>query len=210
MGFDPSRVFLTAHWADLIFSDQAHGGNRALPFNSQGPVVLYAGRISREKGVLELPGIMRMIRSVIPGVQLVVAGTGPAEDELKKLLPEACYLGWVDRESLPAIFQASGILLLPSRFDTFSCVVLEALSCGLPVVAYNTKGPRDIVEDDVNGYLVETDGEMAGRVAGFFLDRGKQPEMKQAAIRRAEAYRADRIMDRLLQDTGLVSEPCTL
>jgi glycosyltransferase involved in cell wall biosynthesis len=147
-----------------------------------------------------------MVRTIIPEIQLVVAGTGPAEEELKEVLPDACYLGWVNQESLPALFKACDILLLPSRFDTFSCVVLEALSCGLPVVAYNTKGPKDIVQEDVSGFLVETGEEMAGRVVGFFLDPAKQAEMKQAAILRAEAYQADRIMDRLLEDTGMMIE----
>jgi glycosyltransferase involved in cell wall biosynthesis len=86
--------------------------------------------------------------------------------------------------------------------------VLEALSCGLPVVAYNTKGPKDILEDAVSGYLVETDEEMAGKVVGFFLDPFARNKMKQAAMLRAEAYKAGQIMDRLLLDAGLFMETC--
>ncbi len=208
MGFNPDRIFLTAHWADRIFSDHAPRSDAGFPFNMQGPVVLYTGRISKEKGVLELPGIMKMIRSVFPEIQMVVAGTGPAEEELRLAMPEAFYLGWVDREYLPSLFMASDILLLPSRFDTFSCVVLEALSCGLPVIAYNTKGPKDIVEDSVNGYLVETDEEMAGKAVGFFLYPELRARMKQAAFRRAQAYQAEQIMDKLLEDAGMITEGC--
>jgi glycosyltransferase involved in cell wall biosynthesis len=219
MGFDAKNVFLTAHWADRIFSETLIGVRGVGPaagltaglkpgagIDWQKPVVTYTGRISKEKGVLELPGIARMIRSVIPEVQMVIAGTGPAEEELKKAMPDASYLGWVDRDHLPALYTASDVLLLPSRFDTFSCVVLEALSCGLPVVAYNSKGPRDIIEDSVNGYLVETGEEMAGMVVRFFLDPDKQQEMKQAASRRADEYQAEKIMDRLLQDAGFLTE----
>ncbi len=218
MGFDPGRVFLTAHWPDRMFSDFVHENHGALAKERAigakidwiKPVVLYAGRISKEKGVMELPGIIRMIRSIIPEVQMVVAGTGPAEEELKKVLPEAFYPGWVDRELLPPLYTAADILLLPSRFDTFSCVVIEALSCGLPVVAYNTKGPRDILEDSVNGYLVETSEEMAGKVVRFLLDPENQAAMKMAAFSRAKDYQAERIMDRLLQDTGLMPQTCTV
>ncbi|MDD4604592.1 MAG: glycosyltransferase [Bacteroidales bacterium] len=206
MGFDPAKVFLTSHWVDGIFSDPLSPAKDILPFDNQQPVVLFAGRISKEKGVMELPAIMQMIRSVFPEIQLVIAGTGPAEEELKTILPEAIYLGWVGREYLSALFRAADILLLPSRFDTFSCVVLEALSCGLPVVAYNTKGPKDILEDSVSGYLVETNEEMAGKVVRFFLDPYMQTKMKQAAFKRAEAYEAGKIMDRLLQNTGLIIE----
>jgi len=208
MGFDPSRVFLTAHWADRIFSDRSDRRLTPLPFRTEAPVVLYTGRISKEKGVLELPEIFRLIRTVFPEMQLVIAGTGPAEEELKKAIPEAFYLGWIERENLPSLFKASDILLLPSRFDTFSCVVLEALSCGLPVIAYNTKGPKDILDDRVNGYLVETAEEMAGKAVEFFLNPAMQIEMKGAATHRAEEYLADRIMNRLLQDTGLIAQSC--
>ena len=123
-------------------------------------------------------------------------------------MPDAFYLGWVSQETLPALFRAADLLLLPSRFDTFSCVVLEALSCGLPVVAYNTKGPKDILEDSVSGYLVETGDEMAGKVVRFFLDPAIREKMKQAAFMRAKEYHAGKIMDRLLQDTGLFMESC--
>ncbi|MCX6306454.1 MAG: glycosyltransferase [Bacteroidetes bacterium] len=215
MGFDASRVFLTAHWADRIFSEPSETSSREilfdkLKFDSMKPVILYTGRISKEKGVLELPGIVSMIRSVVPEMQMVIAGTGPAEEELKKAMPDALYLGWVDREHLPALYLSADLLLLPSRFDTFSCVVLEALSSGLPVVAYNAKGPKDILEDSVNGFLVESAEEMAGKVIGYFLDPESWDRMKQAALQRAEAYQADKIMDRLLQDVGLRTEACTL
>ena len=167
IGIDPSRVFLTAHWVDrLVEVDRL---KPVVGVDWLKPVVMYAGRISKEKGVLELAAIMEMIWSVIPEVQLVVAGTGPAEEELKRKLPEACFTGWIEPEFLQRLYLASDILLLPSRFDTFSCVVLEALSCGLPVAAYNTKGPRDILEDLVSGYLVETAEQMAGRVSVSFL-----------------------------------------
>lgn len=208
MGFDSSHVFLTAHWADKFFCDTLPFDQIQLPFNPEGPVMLYTGRISKEKGVMELPGVVGMVRSVLPEIQMVIAGTGPAEMELKRALPEAFYLGWVSHEHLPALFKASDILLLPSRFDTFSCVVLEALSSGLPVAAYNAKGPKDILEDSVSGFLAGNAEEMAGKVIGFFLDPSIRKEMKLAARSRAEAYQAEDIMDRLLQDTGLMPQSC--
>lgn len=215
MGFDPSRVFLTAHWADRIFSKPSEGRSPEvfsdrLKIDKLKPVILYTGRISKEKGVLELPGIVKLIRWVIPEVQMVIAGTGPAEEELKKAMPDALYLGWVDHEYLPSLYHSSDILLLPSRFDTFSCVVLEALSCGLPVVAYNAKGPKDILEDSVNGYLVDSGEEMAGKVVRYFLDPEIWFTMKQAALKRAEAYKADKIMDQLLEDVGMMTERFTV
>jgi glycosyltransferase involved in cell wall biosynthesis len=226
-GIDPSRVFLTAHWADRIF--QGAGGmvsendrrttrinleaqnRRGKLYDAKGwdfdpvlPVLLFTGRLSREKGVMELPGIFRMVRTVLPEVQLVIAGTGPAEAELKNALPEAVYTGWVDHHDLPELYRMADILILPSRFDTFSCVVLEAMSCGLPVVAYRTKGPGDIINDGVNGFLAGTAEEIAGKVTGYLLDRSLAERMKNEAILRAGEYRPEEIMDRLLTDIGII------
>jgi glycosyltransferase involved in cell wall biosynthesis len=211
MGLDPSRVFLTAHWADEMFAQlQGDRGDvqqvNWIQYDALKPVILYAGRVSKEKGVLELPGIFRKIRAVLPEVQMVIAGTGPAENELREAMPEATYLGWVERELLPSLYGSADLLLLPSRFDTFSCVVLEALSCGLPVVAYNTKGPKEILEDSKTGFLVESGEEMAGKVVGYFLDPGLWPVMRKAAFHRAGDYNAGQIMDRLLSDLGLRSD----
>jgi glycosyltransferase involved in cell wall biosynthesis len=203
MGLSPDRVFLTAHWADPVFSNLLKRSRCEFPFDKRKPVILYAGRISKEKGVLEIPGIAGMIRSVHPDAQMVIAGTGPAEEELKQLFPDATYLGWVEQQYLPALYLASDIMVLPSRFDTFSCAVLEALSCGLPVAAYNTKGPKDILQHDVNGFLVQTAEEMAARVIAFLLDPEKRIAMKQEAFRRAEDYCSDKILDRLMLDTGI-------
>ncbi len=85
-------------------------------------------------------------------------------------------------------------------------MVLEALSCGLPVVAYNTKGPKEILEDSKTGFLVESGEEMAGKVVGYFLDPGLWPVMRKAAFHRAGDYNAGQIMDRLLSDLGLRSD----
>ena len=51
---------------------------------------------------------------------------------------------------------------------------------------------------------------MAGKAIGYFLDPESWVKMKQAALQRAEAYQADKIMDRLLQDVGLMTEACTV
>ena len=203
MRFDPSRIFITAHWAEDIFTKRNTDPCGFSGSGRTGPVVLFAGRISREKGVFELPGIFRKAKERIPDLRMLIAGTGPAENDLKQAFPEAEYTGWVDHGKLPEIYDAADLLILPSRFDTFSCVVLEALSCGLPVIAYNTKGPKDIVQDSVNGFLVNTTAEMSDRMIEYFSDRNLQRSFKKAALERADDYTADRILQQFLKDIDI-------
>ena len=200
MRFDPSRILMTAHWADAIFTNRTIDKVDNFMSQKEEPILLFAGRISKEKGVFELPVIFRKAKEKISGLHMLIAGTGPAENDLKKAFPEAEFSGWIDHDQLPEIYSRADLLVLPSRFDTFSCVVLESLSCGLPVIAYNTKGPKDIISDSVNGYLVETTGEMADRIIGYFSDPDLQISFKEAALERSKDYSAEKILKQLLED----------
>ena len=203
MKIDRSRVFLTAHWVDQIFHPVEDRRNEIFGFSPETPVLLFAGRLSQEKGVMELPEIYHRAKEKIPGLMMVISGTGPAEASLREVLPEARFLGWIDHDQLPYIYSSSDILVLPSRFDTFSCVVLEAISCGLPVIAYNSKGPRDILQDQVSGYLVEDAIEMTQCIVQYFSDQEHRNAMKHAAIERAASYGTDIILNQFILDVGL-------
>jgi len=168
------------------------------------PVIFTACRISREKGVLELPEIYRRAKGEVPDLRIVIAGSGPAEEDLRKALPEAIFLGWVGRERLDELYAGLDLFVFPSKFDTFGNVVLEAFSHGMPVLAYDCKGPKDIVEHGRNGYLVDTVDEMAAQVVDHFRTTSRHAGMRKAALRRIEDYQAGPIMHRFMQDLGLL------
>jgi glycosyltransferase involved in cell wall biosynthesis len=209
MGFAPETIHSTAHWAEGNFT-RIENPNPGIPGIRPGdPVVLFAGRVSHEKGVMELPEIFRTLKETLPELKLVIAGTGPAEDELRKEIPEALFLGWINHDELPGIYSCADLLILPSRFDTFSCVVLEALSCGLPVIAYKTKGPKDIIIDGVNGYLVNSNPEFVQKMNEFFADKALQTTFRSGALQRAKQYDKEIILSRLLQQVGLTEPVAT-
>jgi glycosyltransferase involved in cell wall biosynthesis len=206
MGFDASKVFQTAHWADEGFTPRPAGKDKIFGLKNNEPVVLFAGRVSEEKGVMELPQLYQKLRSKIPGVKIAVAGRGPCEQELRAAMPEGIFLGWVDHDELPGVYSAADLLVLPSRFDTFGCVVLEALSCGIPVVAYNTKGPKDIIVHGETGFLVKNRGEMAEVISKLLRDEKRIKSFRRAALKRAEDYSVAKILPRFLDDIGLPAE----
>jgi glycosyltransferase involved in cell wall biosynthesis len=203
MGFDPDVVYPTAHWADEKFFPGKDSRTEIPGIQPGNPVVLFTGRVSHEKGVMELPDIIRGMKEKVPDIKLVVAGAGPAENELREALPEAIFLGWVNHDDLPGIYSSADLLILPSKFDTFSCVVLEALSCGLPVIAYKTKGPKDIILDGVNGYLVSSNQEFIRKMNGYFTDKAIKSTFRENALIRARDYNKENIINRLLQQVGL-------
>ncbi len=206
MALDKSAVFQTAHWPGNHFKPMKSSKTRLFGFDEKSPVVLFAGRLSQEKGVMDLPGIYLAIKKKIPNIRMVVAGSGPAEKALKKIMPDATYLGWMDPSALPEIYSSADILLLPSSFDTFSCVVVEAMSCGLPVIAFNSKGPKDIIGNGVNGYLVSDKEAMIERVLEYLNNPSGNSEMAAAALKRSKDFKAGPIILNLLNKTGLNSQ----
>jgi glycosyltransferase involved in cell wall biosynthesis len=207
MGLAKENVHLTGHHIERpkVQSVAAVRKRHLIPgATDDTPVIFTACRISREKGVLELPEIHRRAKRELPDLRIVIAGAGPAEEELRQALPEATFLGWVCRERLDQLYAGLDLFVFPSKFDTFGNVVLEAFSHGMPVLAYDCKGPKDIVEHGRNGYLVDTVDEMAAQVVDHFRTTSRHAGMRKAALRRIEDYQAGPIMHRFMQDLGLL------
>jgi glycosyltransferase involved in cell wall biosynthesis len=122
-------------------------GEEAVP-----PEVLYAGRLSAEKGVLELVEAAR-------GMKLVVAGDGPLRDEV----PEA--YGFVPHEELQRLYARAAVVACPSRREGFGVACLEAMAHGRPVVASAVGGLRDLVVHEETGLLVPPRDPSALRAA---------------------------------------------
>lgn len=208
MNIPSDRLHRTAHWVEDGFRPLDVQRRSVFPgVGDDEPVILYAGRVSDEKGIPELEPILRRVRERVPRARLVVAGTGPSLEALQRAVPDAVCLGWCDRERLAGAYSAADILVLPSRFDTFGCVVIEAMACGLPVAAYAVKGPRDIVEPGISGLLADSQAELATRIADVLGDPSKLGILRRGALERAKSYEADPIVRRLVDDLGLGELP---
>jgi glycosyltransferase involved in cell wall biosynthesis len=131
--------------------------------------VLYAGRLTREKGVDLLASAFLAARARDPRLELVLAGGGPEEDALRaRLRGAATFLGWLEGEALARAYADADLFLFCSRTDTFGQVVLEAQASGLPVVAVNAGGPAELVEDGRSGVLCHASAaDLAAAVAGL-------------------------------------------
>ncbi len=206
------KIFLTSHWVNSIPNNNLNQNIHKLlvelklsELNSE-PTLFYAGRISKEKGIFDFPDIFRQVKEKIPNIRMVIAGSGPAEYSLRKKFPEAIFTGWVDKRKLTKLYQVLDLFLFPSRFDTFGNVVLEAFSHGMPVIAYDLKGPKDIIEHELNGYLVQDKNEMAVNIIKYFSELTDQMSFKENAINRCQSpsYQADIIINKLQRNLDLI------
>jgi len=139
--------------------------------------VLYAGRLTREKGVDLLAESFLRAREADPRLHLLLAGGGPEEAELRSRLGEhATFLGWLEGEDLARAYASADLFLFCSTTDTYGQVVLEAGASGLPVVAVAEGGPASLVENRHTGMLCRPD---ADHVAGTVLQLAASPLLRR-------------------------------
>ena len=125
--------------------------------------ILYVGRVEPLKGLDILLGAMPLLQDT-PAVHLLIVGGNPDEDaEFERLNMLAkrldisdivTFTGSVNQEELPAYYSAADIFVLPSWYESFGLVALEAMSCGTPVVVSRVGGLKTFVEHGKTGYLV--------------------------------------------------------
>jgi len=152
------------------------------------PEVLYAGRLSPEKGVLELVAAAR-------GMNLVVAGDGPLRDRVRGAR------GFVPHDELGRLYARAAVVACPSRREGFGVACLEAMAHGRPVVATDVGGLRDLVVDGETGLVVPPRDPAALRAAleRLLADAELRRRLGAAGRRRAaEGFSWDGVTDRTL------------
>ena len=161
--------------------------------------VLYAGRLTREKGVDLLAESFLRARRIEPRLHLLLAGGGPEEDELRaRLGPHATFLGWLEGDDLARAYAGADLFLFCSRTDTYGQVLLEAGASGLPVVAVAEGGPAALVENRHTGILCRPDPD---HLAGAVLQLASSPALRrrlgEAAVGAARARSWERALEQL-------------
>ena len=127
--------------------------NRGLREGEVG--ALYVGRISREKNLDLLAASLRRLFSAGVPVRPLIVGDGPYAGMMRELLPEGIYTGSLHGEELAAAFASADVFVFPSTTDTFGNVVIEAQASGLPVIVSDVGGPKDLVEDGIDGLITK-------------------------------------------------------
>ncbi len=196
LGIDLAKVGRWERGVDVERFDPAKADRDAYPGEVK---LLYAGRLSREKGVDLLADAFLRAHAADPRLHLLLAGGGPEEAELRSRLGDAAtFLGWLGGEDLAVAYASADAFLFCSVTDTYGQVILEAGASGLPVIAIAEGGPAALVENRHTGLLCRPD---ADHVAGAALQLAASPELRarlgSAAVRAARARSWERSMSQL-------------
>jgi glycosyltransferase involved in cell wall biosynthesis len=174
-----------------------------VPLIPRGDYVLYAGRISREKGVLTLLKAFKDLK-----VPLRIAGTGPMEEECKSFatsngMRHVSFEGYCQGQKLSELFQHSAFLAVPSEcFENAPMSILEAFAYAKPVVGSQLGGIPEQVQNGETGLLFEAGNAeaLALAVSNLWNDPSKNEDMGRAARLRIETdFCSNRHVERLLE-----------
>jgi glycosyltransferase involved in cell wall biosynthesis len=163
------RAFLGDHVTELPlgldvagFTPGASAVRAALGWAEHHCVVGYVGRLTHLKGVDLLAAAFHELAQHAPEVRLLIVGSGEAARHMRTILaPElarACVHmeAGVDHDQLPAWYRAMDLMVMPSRYETNSNALLEAMACGIPFLASNVGGNRKLSETGA-GWLFESE-----------------------------------------------------
>jgi glycosyltransferase involved in cell wall biosynthesis len=160
--------------------------------------LFFAGRLIGLKGIsLAINAVKKLRDEGIP-VELDIAGEGPLRSFMEKKIKHAeqagqvTLLGSVPRDRLMLLYEGADLFLFPSLHDSSGNVILESLSCGLPVVCLDLGGPKNYVNPDC-GVVIATkncdEEELGGAIASALKELVRDPErlqrMRAAAIEHA-------------------------
>lgn len=168
------------------------------------PCLLFLGRLHIQKSVDTLLSAVAKARSGIPGLIVLIVGTGGEESRLKEMSRALGLSDTVDfrgptRE--PEIyFQAADLFALPSVTEGLGLVVLEAFRAGTPVIATDIEGPREIIENGRNGMLVPPRNPrlLADGLVSLFRDPAKLKSLGEAGRKTyLEGFTLEKYMRRL-------------
>lgn len=178
---------------DISKRDMAWRGS--LGFPNEQPVIGFTGRLVMEKGLdVFSDTIDRLIRRKVAHSVLIV-GDGPAREWFEERLPSAVFAGFQTGADLGRAVASMDIFFNPSITETFGNVTLEAMACGLPVVAARATGSQSLVNHGVTGRLIRPGAshDFADALQSYCEHPQLRVKHGAAGSERAEKYSWDRI-----------------
>lgn len=152
--------------------------------------LLFSGRLVEQKGVRYIIEALPAVQSALQRpVELVVAGAGPIEADLRAqaqslgLEQSVRFLGWTERAAMPDLYSSADVFVFPSFEEGMPNVVLEAMASGLPLVATDIYGHRELMAQEDNALLTPTADSAA--ISAALIRIGREPVLRERLARRS-------------------------
>lgn len=137
--------------------------------------LLFVGRLDRQKGLDIF--LKTYEKYEFPNIHLYVIGTSVLDNMFPKSTNKTTYLGWIDSKDIDAYYQACDAVIMPSRWEGFGLVAIEAMRNFKPVIASRIGALPELVKNNVNGYLFDLNNEQALKNILLNLDKEELKNM---------------------------------
>lgn len=154
-GIAPHKLKILPRGLDVdLFNIKHHQPDFWKKRGARGPVMLYVGRISKEKELAFLADVIVALKN--RGLEFTPAfvGEGPYRAELQALVPDAIFTGVLRGIELGTAYASADLFVFPSTTDTFGNVVIEAMAAGLPVAVSDVGGPKELIHSAQHGRVL--------------------------------------------------------
>ncbi|MDE1725369.1 MAG: glycosyltransferase family 4 protein [Thaumarchaeota archaeon] len=152
--------------------------------------VIYAGRISKEKGILDL---LEACKKFTQDVHILILGTGPEEEKVKHIAnaqKNVHFMGSMSKEHTISLIRGSDVLVQPSLAEGISSTILEAMACKVPVIATRIGGNIELIKHNENGILVEPNSpqQLSDETLSLLENPEKSLILREQAFTRVQKY----------------------
>ena len=164
-------------------------------FNNKN--IITVARLSVEKGIYDLIELFTRVHNKMPGVILNIIGDGPEYEKIQGMIKDKDLEGYVvlhgfqNKEYIYNLMSKSYLYIMTSYTESFGIVLLEAMSCKIPCLAYSSaQGAHEIIKNGYNGYLIEDRNisKMENMVYDLLNDKNKILELSENAYCTAEKF----------------------
>lgn len=193
-------------WARGIESEIFNPGRRSDEwrkkhgFEPDDVVITFISRLVWEKNLKLFADVVNKIKSKREHAKAMIVGDGPAMSEMKELMPDAVFTGFLGGTDLATSYASSDVFFFPSDTETFGNVTLEAMASGLPAVVADATGSRSLVDDGENGFVipVESIDKFYTFIDKLVTDSELRKRMGQAGLEKSKSYSWDAINNNLV------------
>lgn len=186
-----SKIFTVPNGIDLKYIQTINSYEK-----KDGPTVFFLGYLTKGKGVEDLIKAIQLVKNKIDNVHLFIGGIGSHMTNLKELVQDldlkesVTFLGLLNEKEKFAYMKSMDVFVLPSYWESFPIVLLEAMACGKPIITTNIGGNPHAVINGVNGFLVQPGNrdEIAEKLIYFFENKKFISKMGEESLKRASEF----------------------
>jgi len=179
--------------------------NNFYPSEVPGNYLLYVGRLGHGKGLFDLLDAFKLINE--QDLKLIIVGEGELKTKLllkieKESISNVELIGHIENEDLPNVYQNARIFVFPSLYEGLPTAILEAMASGLPIIATDVSGCKDLIKNNYNGILVNPKNPkiLSNSISFLLKDLEKSKYLGKNARAKAETDYSWDIISRTIEN----------